>query len=135
MTVNEKRKKVLLAEDNSLLQELITTLLKERQCDVTLAHNGEEAVALFDASFDLVLLDYQMPKMKGDEAARRIREQEQSPEYKKTHPRRKPLFIACLTADPSREVVQTCINAGMDDVLYKPIDPTILSKIIERANK
>ena len=131
----KRRNKVLLAEDNALVEELIVMMLKERDCDVVVARNGEDAVRLFDASFDLVLLDYQMPKMKGDEAARRIREKEQEPEYKKQHAKNHHLFMACLTAHPSREVVQACINAGIDDILFKPVDPDILSKIIERAHK
>ena len=113
---------VLLAEDNEINALLATRLLQRNGATVTLARNGIEAVARFQAcvdgeipDFDLVLMDVRMPGLDGHEAVRRIREIEAA------HGRPR-LRIVALTANAFEEDRRLAIAAGMDDTLAKPID-------------
>jgi two-component system sensor histidine kinase/response regulator len=92
---------------------------------VEVAENGREALDLLEeASFDLVLMDVQMPQMDGYEATKRIRQGEQtSGEH---------LPIVALTAAAMREDRARCLAAGMDAHLTKPIDPAVLERILTR---
>lgn len=108
---------VLLVEDNEMNQELALELLEKNALNVTLANNGQEALErLKEKRFDLVLMDVQMPVMNGYEATRKIRNDEK---YKE-------LPILAMTANVmSTDLVQAC-EAGMDDHIAKPIDPSDL---------
>ena len=127
--------RVLVVEDLDTNRIVIKTMLKRLgiQCDdVT---NGKEAVDLLQAetvSYDLVLMDMQMPVMDGIKATEKIRA------WEKAHAKpRTP--IAALTAGAYAEDRQSCINAGMDDYLTKPIVVSELKMLVERwlvaANK
>ena len=116
---------ILLVEDNSANLRVTQALLEAIGCQVTTARNGLEAVAAYrDASFDLVLMDCQMPEMDGYEAARAIRQLEAF--QGRTTP------IVALTAhalDGSRE---TSLAAGMNDHLTKPLTMVVLkAKLVE----
>lgn len=102
---------------------LTAALLKERGYSVTFADDGIEATELYAASdFDFILLDLQMPRMDGFEAARRIREMEVG------RMRRVPIIaITSLVNDEDRE---RCFAAGMDEHVTKPIDPSRLDAAI-----
>jgi len=105
---------VLLAEDNPVNQRLAGTLLTKLGCTFVHAGNGAEAVrAVTEGQFDLVLMDCMMPGMDGYEATRRIRQRE----VDWSLPR---LPILALTANATREDVDKCLEAGMDDFLSKP---------------
>jgi signal transduction histidine kinase/ActR/RegA family two-component response regulator len=105
---------VLLAEDNPVNQKLAGTLLTKLGFTYVLATDGEEAIdAVGKGDFDLVLMDCMMPGMDGYEAARRIRQREADWSL----PR---LPIVALTANATREDVEKCMAAGMDDFLSKP---------------
>lgn len=89
-----------------------------------MAGNGVEAVAAWEArSYDLILMDCQMPVMDGYQASREIRGREAGT-------RRIP--IIALTADAMKGTEQQCREAGMDDYLTKPIDRARLSEVIQR---
>ena len=106
-------KRVLLVEDNALNQELATELLQQQQIDVTLAHNGAEAVTLVQQqAFDLVLMDIQMPVMDGYEATHAIRQ---------THPA-DTLPIIAMTANVMQADIDRAKASGMNDHLGKPIN-------------
>ena len=106
--------RVLLAEDEPINQEVSRELLESVGLIVDLAADGVEAVKLAgERNFDLVLLDLQMPRMNGIEAAQAIR----------AMPGRETLPILALTANAFSVDRQKCIDAGMDDHIGKPVDP------------
>ena len=112
---------VLLVEDNPVNQRVAQLFLERAGCDVLLAADGSEAVAVIENSgADLVLMDVQMPVMDGLTATKRIRASGSR------------IPIVGLTANAMREQVEECRAAGMDDVLAKPIDRERLDAMLER---
>lgn len=102
--------KVLLTEDNTDNQRLISMYLKNLGLDVVMANNGQEAIdRINEESFDLVLMDMQMPVMNGLDATKFLRAAGYS----------KP--IVALTANAMRDDVEACYQAGCSDFLQKPI--------------
>jgi two-component system, sensor histidine kinase and response regulator len=116
----------LVAEDNAVNQRLIARLLEKRGHSVVLAQNGREALeALEKQSFDIVLMDGQMPEMDGFEATKRVREKEKS---SGTH-----LPIIALTALAMRGDQERCLASGMDGYVSKPINLEELFSVIENV--
>jgi len=106
---------VLLAEDNDVNQLILQSMLRGIGCTVDVANNGTAACQAARARrYDLIFMDCHMPDMDGFEATRRIREQELQ------SGRRTP--IVALTAAASAADRHTCIAAGMDDFLSKPVE-------------
>ena len=117
---------ILLAEDNPVNRTLAVRLLERRGHRVACAVNGVEAVALWKArSFDLVLMDVQMPEMDGLAATRAIRELEL--------PAGRRVPIVAVTAHASSEDRTRCLAAGMDGFLAKPIQPAELYRVLNDA--
>ncbi|MFA6145447.1 MAG: PAS domain S-box protein [Sulfuricurvum sp.] len=105
---------ILLVEDNELNQELVVDLLNSSNVNVKIAENGQVALDMLEQeSFDAVLMDCQMPIMNGYEATRRIRENDRSSN----------LPVIALTSDVMEENLNWIIDAGMNDVVTKPINP------------
>ncbi|MEW5994970.1 MAG: response regulator, partial [Candidatus Zixiibacteriota bacterium] len=114
------------AEDDRVNQILIRKLLRKRGLSVTIVGDGRQAVQAFRASsHDVIFLDMEMPVMNGLEAAQAIRRIE-------ARTGRQTPIIA-LTAASSEEDRQRCLQAGMDDILCKPIQVTELFRQIDRA--
>ena len=125
--------RILVAEDNPVNQEVATGILETLGCAVVTAPNGRSAFRQFtEESFDLVLMDCEMPVMNGIDATRRIREHEllvqALPDHK--HKRRTP--IIALTAHGLNEVRAECLAAGMDDFLVKPFDNLQMAAMLLR---
>ncbi|HYL86202.1 MAG TPA: response regulator [Candidatus Angelobacter sp.] len=117
--------RVLIAEDNLVNQRLAARLLEKRGHVVTLAGNGREALAALEKeSFDLVLMDLQMPEMDGFEATAQIRKNEAA--------RGKHLPIVALTAHAMKGDREKCLDAGMDGYLTKPIRPQELDAVLNK---
>jgi CheY-like chemotaxis protein len=115
---------VLVVEDNTVNQRLASRLLERRGHRVTVTANGREAVeALANQTFDLVLMDLQMPKMDGFEATAVIREREM---HDGGH-----IPIIALTANAMKGDRERCLAARMDGYLSKPIVPQELDEILE----
>jgi CheY-like chemotaxis protein len=107
--------RILLAEDNAVNQKLAALLLKREGHDVTVVGDGNDAVrAVAQDSFDVVLMDLQMPQMDGFEATAAIRAAEAGTG--------RHLRIVALTAHAMKDDHDKCLKAGMDDYLTKPID-------------
>ncbi|HUZ45739.1 MAG TPA: PAS domain S-box protein [Terriglobia bacterium] len=116
---------ILLAEDNAVNQKLVMRLLEKRGLSVTATGNGKEVLAALEKqSFDLALMDVQMPEMDGFEATAIIRKREQGTGIH--------LPIIALTAYAMKGDEERCIAAGMDAYVSKPIRPQELFKAIHR---
>ena len=117
--------RILLVEDNLINQRVMKAMLSKDGHSVQIADNGAAAVELFTpGTFDVVLMDVQMPIMDGYEATRAIRIREGS------SAKRTPVIaVTALTLPEERE---TCLAAGMDDYLTKPITYTSLSATLRR---
>jgi len=114
---------LLLVEDNTLNQMLASDLLRGHGATVDIANNGEQAVtAIGLRSFDLVLMDVQMPVMDGLEATRWIR----------ANPHHRELPIIAMTANAMDSDRQQCLDAGMNDFIAKPIDIEQMLAVIGR---
>jgi PAS domain S-box-containing protein len=111
--------RILVAEDNAVNQRLAVRLLEKQGNTVVVAGNGREALAaLAGGSFDLILMDVQMPEMDGLEATAHIRAQE-----KETG---KHIPIIAMTAQAMKGDREQCLEAGMDGYVSKPIQPAQL---------
>ena len=120
-------KRVLVAEDHALNQKLLRRLLEKIGCEVFTASNGRECVdALDSGSFDLILMDVDMPEMTGLEATRLIRERETAGRYPRHH-------IVALSAGVTSSERNACAAAGMDDFLGKPFTDTSLRTLLRRT--
>ena len=118
---------ILLAEDNAVNREVLTEMLEHIGCRVTAVENGALALAaVADADFDAILMDCQMPVMDGHTAASELRALERAAAQR-------PTFIIALTADATAENRRRCIEAGMNEVVTKPISQARLRNIILEA--
>jgi signal transduction histidine kinase/ligand-binding sensor domain-containing protein/CheY-like chemotaxis protein len=118
--------RILLAEDNLVNQRLAMRLLERRGHLVELASSGREAIEWLERkSFDLILMDLQMPDMDGIEATAIIRERE------KHGGQRTP--IVALTAHTMKGDRERCLEAGMDNYINKPIDAVKFLEIVEMS--
>lgn len=107
-------KRVLVADDNEINQVVACKFLQKLGCQVEVARTGHEAVeAISRTTYDIVLMDCEMPEMDGYEATREIRRRE---EGAVNH-----LPIMALTGHASDEDAQKCREAGMDKVVTKPL--------------
>ena len=118
---------VLLVEDNAVNQKLMCRILEKLGAEVTVADNGEVAIAKLTATqFEVVLMDCQMPVLDGYEATRRIRAGAAGASAK-------TIPIIALTAHALSGDRERCVAAGMDNYLTKPIDPGKLKILLRGA--
>ncbi len=115
--------RILVVDDNEINQVVACKFLQKLGCQVEVARNGREAVdSIARAAYDAVLMDCEMPEMNGYEATQEIRRQE--------HTTTRHLPIIALTGHASSEDEQKCRQAGMDDVVTKPMTlPTLRGKL------
>lgn len=120
---------ILLAEDNPINQRIAETLLRKAGHKVVVVGNGHEAVLRFGEAprpFDAILMDLQMPQLDGLEAARRIRRIEKSTGAARCR-------IIAMTAFDQAGDEASCLEAGMDDFLKKPVDFRQLASALQRT--
>ena len=111
--------KILIAEDERDIRDLIAFTLKFAGYDVVTANNGEEAVQLTRQELpDLVITDVRMPKMTGYEACKQI----------KADPATQHIPVVFLSAKGQEAEVQTGIDSGADEYLLKPFAPDQLTR-------
>lgn len=120
---------VLVAEDNDINQKVITSMLDKLGARYQVAQNGRQACADYAQAhdqFDVILMDCEMPVMDGEAATRRIRQQEQAENWMRTP-------IIALTAHAMKEHIDSCLAAGMDDHISKPVEMNVLREKILKA--
>ena len=114
--------RILLTEDNDLNAEIATELLQEEGCTVDRAKDGVECVDMLEkaanGTYQLILMDIQMPVMSGYDAARKIRGLED--------PQKANIPIIAMTANAFSEDKQAALDAGMNDHIAKPINMNVL---------
>jgi CheY-like chemotaxis protein len=119
--------RILLVEDHPVNQRIASELLKKRGAVVTIALHGKEALSLLEQStFDLVLMDVQMPVMDGIEATKRIRESEA--------PFRN-IPIVALTARAIQGDKEEFLMAGMNAYISKPFNPKELFEVLQSIRR
>ncbi len=122
----DKPKRILLVEDNYLNQKFVAAALLKAGHSIEIAENGKVALDKFhQKTYDLILMDIQLPLFDGIETTQRIRKEETKFEHKKTP-------IVAVTAYAIEHDRQKCLNAGMDEYLTKPFKPEELLNIINR---
>jgi signal transduction histidine kinase/CheY-like chemotaxis protein len=117
--------RILVAEDNAINQMITTAMLSQMGYISVVVGNGMEALeALSGEDFDLVLMDYQMPRMDGLEATRQFRNSLSA--------RNRGIPILAMTANAMLAHREECLLAGMDDYVTKPVSMEVLSQVISR---
>ena len=120
--------KILLAEDNDLNAEIAAELLQEEGCTVDRVKDGVECVDLLEkaanGTYQLILMDIQMPVMNGYDAAKKIR--------RMNDPQKADIPIIAMTANAFSEDRQAALDAGMNDHVAKPINMNVLVPTIQK---
>ncbi|MCC6487614.1 MAG: response regulator [Candidatus Hydrogenedentes bacterium] len=115
---------VLVAEDNTVNQEVALEILKSFGCTVDIARDGREAIEKFrDGAYDIVFMDCQMPVLDGYAATREIRAHEDHGEH---------VPIIAMTAHALKGDRERCLAAGMDDYISKPVSPDVVISAVMR---
>ena len=120
--------KILLTEDNDINAEIAAELLQEEGCTVERAKDGVECVDMLEkaanGTYQLILMDIQMPVMNGYDAAKKIRRMEE--------PQKADIPIIAMTANAFSEDRQAALDAGMNDHVAKPINMNVLVPTIRK---
>ena len=120
--------RILLTEDNDLNAEIATELLQEEGCTVDRAKDGVECVDMLEkaanGTYQLILMDIQMPVMNGYDATKKIRRMDD--------PQKADIPIIAMTANAFSEDKQAALDAGMNDHIAKPINMNVLVPTIQK---
>ena len=123
---NSFEAKILLVEDNKANQMFMKVLLKKMKLEFEIANDGLEAVEMYkNSSYDLILMDENMPNMNGIEATKNILEYEKKNKQKHTP-------IVALTANALKGDRERFLECGMDEYLTKPLEKTKLINILNK---
>lgn len=124
-TKEQQPLRILLAEDNFVNQKVALLLLQKIGQRADIVNNGAEAVSAFaNQQYDVILMDMQMPEMDGIEATQKIRKEYQSLPQP---------YIIAMTAHAMAGYRETCLEAGMDDYVTKPVNRDALAQALQRA--
>lgn len=115
--------KILLVEDDELIQRVHKTLLEKLGCTVNVASNAEQALSLYENGYDLIFMDIGLPEVSGLEVTQKIRQLEAA--------QNKHVPIIGLTGYAHLEDKYNCLKVGMDDVVIKPAKLAELKNIIK----
>jgi two-component system sensor histidine kinase/response regulator len=117
--------RVLLAEDNAINQSVAILQFRKLGCEIQVAGNGREVLAAWQSGgHDIIFMDCQMPEMDGLEATRRIRALEKEQWLK-------PILIVAMTASAMQGDRESCLQAGMDDYISKPVKMEEIKKLLQ----
>lgn len=118
--------RILLADDDVLMRELLQTVLAAYGHEVEVFDNGADAWAAFDAApAPMVVLDWEMPRMDGLEVCRRVR----------THAAGEDTYLLVITARAKAADLEDVLRAGADDYLSKPVTPSDVAARLRIAEK
>lgn len=122
----EPPKRILLAEDDKINQNVVELLLSNRNIQLTIVENGQDAIDIFQKQcFDLILMDINMPRLDGCAATEQIRLQESASDTISHTP------ILAVTAMAMPEDKARCLRSGMDGYILKPIDFSEFFDLVE----
>lgn len=117
-------KKILVAEDYFVNQEVTQDILELMDFTVDIAENGREALEKYEQNhYDAILMDIQMPELDGYQATKEIRKKENGEKH---------IPIIALTANALSGDREKCLEAGMDDYISKPIEAVKLEAILKK---
>jgi two-component system, cell cycle response regulator DivK len=117
-------KKVLIAEDSSVIQNLTKKILQFQNFEIHSAKNGQKVIEMIkNEKFDIILMDINMPIMDGMECAKHIRSQEG--EISK-------IPIVAITGNAKNYSEDQFKDAGIDEILYKPLDFDVLVEVVKK---
>lgn len=120
INIHSKKYKILLAEDNVINAKITKKILNNAGYDVTVVSNGQEVIDIFDSSYDIILMDIQMPIKDGFEATKEIRNID------------KNVFIVALTANDYGEINKKVKEVGMDQIVVKPFSKEKIYHIMKK---
>ena len=124
--VSNRKVKILIIDDSEDNHNLLNIYLKGQSFEISNALSGRNALDLFeDSSYDIVLLDLNMPDMNGFETCKKIRKIEKENNYKQSH-------IICFTSSILQSDIDTAIQVGFDSFVVKPIKKQKLINTINR---
>jgi CheY-like chemotaxis protein len=124
IAVSRDKLKILLAEDNIINQKVATGIVEKMGHSVRIAGDGTEVLSIMDTeSFDVILMDVQMPNMDGFDATRTIREREK---LSGSH-----IPIIAMTAYAMKGDREKCLEVGMDGYVSKPINVNELEQALD----
>ena len=112
--------KVLLIEDHPLIRQIHQSMLSDLKCEVTLASDATEALALASQPYDFIITDIGLPDMDGITLAKQL----------KKRPNHANTPILALTAYTDFNTQQSCLEAGIVEVLHKPIELNTLAAVL-----
>ena len=122
---------ILLAEDNTVNQKVALAQLQKLRYKANAVANGLEVLeAMQQISYDIILMDCQIPEMDGYETTQALRQREQNLEN--ACPWHAPVYIIAMTANAMQGEREKCIAVGMDDYLSKPVRTAELQTALER---
>jgi len=124
------RLSILVVEDILMNQVLSLRMLADKGYRADKVNNGRECLELLESkTYDLIFMDIHLPEIDGIAAAREIRRRE------KENPNARRTFICALTANVMKKTREACFDAGMDDILSKPLRADELASILNRVNE
>ena len=122
----QRKPRLLIAEDDQVNRQILRLMLRAADFEVDLAENGLKTVEMWEeGTYDLILMDVQMPFLNGFDATSAIREKERT--------RGGHVPIVAITAHAFKEDEESCLDAGMDAYVSKPIDFKICLQVIEET--
>lgn len=119
-SIGNKEVKILLAEDNKVNAKVTKKILSNFGFDIDVAYNGQEAVDMFDKTYDLILMDIQMPVKDGFKATEEIREKD------------KDIEIIALTANDDQDIIKKVEDLKMNGLIVKPFSRKKINQIIKK---
>ncbi|WP_239806133.1 PP2C family protein-serine/threonine phosphatase [Croceicoccus hydrothermalis] len=125
LTAGSERLGVLVVDDDDTVTRFLGDALARMGCDISLAHDFDQAIRQMHVGIDMVVTDLRMPGRDGMDLVRALRESHE----------RAPLHVVMITACRDEETIGLATEAGVDDFLFKPVDPVKLMLVLSRTRR